>query len=124
MGVEGRRGIAASGDRVADPKLIDLDPLTIAELEQLSVRVGQEIARKRAAGRAWLLEHGTRIVETDAPKYQNPNNAAQTWSGKGKQPHWVEQALAQGKTLESLLHRRHPPGPPPTGGDGKGRRSG
>ena len=32
---------------MADPKLIDLDPLTIAELEALSIRVGQEIARKR-----------------------------------------------------------------------------
>lgn len=88
---------------MADPKLIDLDPLTIAELEALAVRVGQEIARKRAAGRAWLLEHGARIVENDTPKYQNPENATQTWSGKGKQPRWVEQALARGKTLESLL---------------------
>jgi DNA-binding protein H-NS len=88
---------------VADPKQIDLESLTIAELEQLSVRIGQEIAKKRAAGRAWLLEHGARIVETDIPKYQNPNNAAQTWSGKGKQPHWVAQALAEGLTLDSLL---------------------
>jgi len=88
---------------MADPKAIDLDPLTIAELEALSVRVGQEIARKRAAGRAWLLEHGARVVEQDSPKYQNPNNAAQTWSGRGKQPAWVAEALAQGKTLESLL---------------------
>jgi DNA-binding protein H-NS len=84
-------------------KLIDLDPLTINELEQLAKRVGQEIARKRAAGREWLSQHGTRIVEADAPKYQNPNNAAQTWSGKGKQPQWVEEVLAQGKRLEDLL---------------------
>jgi hypothetical protein len=88
---------------MAGPKPIALDPLTIAELEALAVRVAQEIARKRAAGRAWLLEHGTRIVENDTPKYQNPDNATQTWSGKGKQPQWVEQALAKGKTLDSLL---------------------
>jgi len=109
---------------VADPKLIDLGPFTIGELEQLAVRVGQEIARKRATGRAWLLEHGTRIVETDAPKYQNPANATQTWSGKGKQPHWVEQALAQGKTLDSLLTDDIRPVPRPSGGGGKDRRSG
>ncbi len=107
---------------MADPKGIDLDPFTIAELEQLSVRVGQEIAKKRAAGRAWLLEHGSRIVENDAPKYQNPNNAAQTWSGKGKQPHWVEAALAQGKTLESLLTDDIRPVPRQTGADSKRRR--
>jgi len=85
------------------PKLIDLDPLTINELEQLAKRVGQEIARKRAAGRQWLEQHGNRIVETDAPKYQNPNNAAQTWSGKGNRPRWVEEVLAQGRRLEDLL---------------------
>ena len=107
---------------MADPKPIDLDPLSIAELEQLSVRVGQEIAKKRAAGRAWLLEHGTRIVEADAPKYQNPNNAAQTWSGKGNQPAWVTQALAQGKTLESLLTDDIRPVPRRPGADPKGRR--
>ena len=88
---------------MAASNLIDLDPLTISELEQLGKRVGQEIARKRAAGREWLQQHGTRIVQTDAPKYQNPNNAAQTWSGKGKQPHWVEEVLAQGRSLDSLL---------------------
>ena len=109
---------------MADPKVIDLDPLTIAELEQLAVRVGQEVARKRAAGRAWLLEHGSRVVENDAPKYQNPNNATQTWSGRGKQPHWVEQALAQGKTLDSLLTDDIRPVPHRSGRDGKGRRSG
>jgi DNA-binding protein H-NS len=87
---------------MADPKQIDLDAYSIPELEQLAIRIGQEIARKRAAGREWLLQHGTRLMEADAPKYQNPNNAAQTWSGKGKQPSWVDEALAKGLTLDSL----------------------
>jgi len=104
---------------MADPKQIDLDPLTIAELELLAKRVGQEIARKRAAGREWLQQHGTRIVEADAPKYQNPNNAAQTWSGKGKQPRWVEEVLAQGHTLESLCTDDIRPISRRSGGDGK-----
>jgi len=98
------------------PNVIDLDPLTIGELEQLAKRVGQEIARKRAAGRQWLEQHGSRIVETDAPKYQNPNNAAQTWSGKGKQPKWVEEVLAQGHTLESLIADDLRPVPRRSGG--------
>jgi DNA-binding protein H-NS len=88
---------------MANPKVIDLDPYTVAELEQLAERVSQEIARKRLAGREWLQKHGQRISEGEAPKYQNPDNAAQTWSGKGKQPKWVEDALASGRTLESLL---------------------
>jgi len=107
---------------MAASNLIDLDPLTISELEQLAKRVGQEIARKRAAGRAWLQQHGTRITETDAPKYQNPNNAAQTWSGKGKQPHWLEEMLAQGHSLTSLLSDDALPATRRPGGDREDER--
>ena len=35
-------------------------------------------------------------------KYLNPENPTQTWSGRGKQPKWVKEALAKGKTLEQL----------------------
>ncbi|MGA0585537.1 H-NS family nucleoid-associated regulatory protein [Dyella sp. KRB-257] len=39
-----------------------------------------------------------------APKYRNPENAAQTWSGRGKRPLWFSAALKKkGVTAESLL---------------------
>ncbi len=39
-----------------------------------------------------------------APKYRNPNNAAQTWSGRGKRPLWFAEALKKkGVTAESML---------------------
>lgn len=39
-----------------------------------------------------------------APKYRNPDNASQTWSGRGKRPHWFVEALKKkGVTAESLL---------------------
>ncbi|WP_401750621.1 H-NS histone family protein [Stenotrophomonas muris] len=37
------------------------------------------------------------------PKYRNPMNAQETWTGRGRQPRWVENALNVGATLESLL---------------------
>lgn len=37
------------------------------------------------------------------PKYRNPANAEQTWTGRGKRPRWVEEAIAQGTSLEELL---------------------
>lgn len=41
---------------------------------------------------------------TVAPKYRNPADATQTWSGRGKRPLWMVQALKKrGTTLESLL---------------------
>lgn len=39
-----------------------------------------------------------------APKYRNPADASQTWSGRGKRPLWFAQALKKrGTTVESLL---------------------
>src|ERR1700751_1265879 len=37
------------------------------------------------------------------PKYQNPKNPAETWSGRGKQPHWVQAQLEAGQKLEHFL---------------------
>ena len=36
------------------------------------------------------------------PRYRNPLDAGQTWSGRGRQPKWVADALAAGKTLDQL----------------------
>ena len=33
------------------------------------------------------------------PQYRNPSNESQTWTGRGRQPHWIAEGLAQGKTL-------------------------
>jgi DNA-binding protein H-NS len=39
-----------------------------------------------------------------APKYRNPTDASQTWSGRGRQPVWFVQALKRrGVTAEDLL---------------------
>lgn len=39
-----------------------------------------------------------------APKYRNPSNASETWSGRGRKPVWFAEALKKrGVTAESLL---------------------
>ena len=35
-------------------------------------------------------------------KYINPANPAQTWTGRGKRPHWLADALARGEPLEKF----------------------
>ena len=37
-----------------------------------------------------------------APKYANPADSSQTWSGRGRKPRWVVEALANGKSLNDL----------------------
>ena len=49
--------------------------------------VGAKVARKRAPAKA---------------KYANPANRAETWTGRGRKPRWVEAALKAGKSLSDL----------------------
>jgi len=52
-------------------------------------------------GKKATVKKGTGSV---APKYRNPANAEQTWSGRGRQPLWFADALKKrGVTAESLL---------------------
>jgi DNA-binding protein H-NS len=45
----------------------------------------------------------TRRVKTPvAPKYRNPANPEQTWSGRGKRPRWFNDALKAGKKEKDL----------------------
>lgn len=45
---------------------------------------------------------GSAVKRKVAPKYRNPANAEQTWTGRGKTPLWVQE-LKQAGTLESAL---------------------
>ena len=37
------------------------------------------------------------------PKYQNPDNQAETWTGKGRKPNWLVAQLENGNRLENML---------------------
>lgn len=37
------------------------------------------------------------------PKYRNPDNREQTWSGRGLQPKWLKAHLASGRSIMELL---------------------
>ena len=105
---------------------INLESLSPAELQALikNAEAQMESARKnhvkevRAKIDAILSGAGLTIGEVYptrgksakgpkaavAPKYRNPDNPAQTWSGRGKRPLWFVEALKKrGVTAESLL---------------------
>lgn len=68
---------------------------TIAELFG-----GKAPAAKKAAKKAGTT---TRKV---APKYRNPANPKETWSGRGKQPRWLAEQVKKGKKPEDFLIRK------------------
>jgi DNA-binding protein H-NS len=40
-----------------------------------------------------------------APKYRNPENESETWSGRGKQPRWLQAFTSKGRVLDDFLIR-------------------
>ena len=53
-------------------------------------------------GKAKSQPKGKSQTEMPKVKYRNPDNPSQTWSGTGRKPTWIIEALASGKTLEDF----------------------
>lgn len=100
---------------------IDLSNLSLKELKDLYARTGKAIAtfddRKRKEAVAELEEFartkgynlaeltGATMVRKRAPavpKYANPADKSDTWSGRGRKPRWFAAALKAGKSPSDL----------------------
>lgn len=40
------------------------------------------------------------------PKYRNPADAKETWTGRGRQPRWLAELVAAGKQVEDFLIKK------------------
>ena len=78
------------------------------KLTQLAKAEGYTIAelfgtREAAATpRAKATKAGRKLGKV-APKYRNPDNAAQTWSGRGMQPKWLAEQVRRGRSPADFL---------------------
>ena len=101
---------------------INIDSLSLAELKDLQSRVAKAIVsfedRKKKQALAELEEKAremgftlaeltgvtgkTRKRSPAVPKYANPADKSDTWSGRGRKPRWFAAALQAGQTPEDL----------------------
>jgi DNA-binding protein H-NS len=82
-------------------KPFDFSLFSDRQLEMLAHQVTQELVTRRAKAREFIRRRGG-LIEGAGPKYRNPENSAETWSGRGPRPEWFEAALADGWRLENL----------------------
>lgn len=100
---------------------MEIESLSLKELKDLRTQVDRAIStfedrRKREAAaelEAKARELGFSLQElleaaparkrsASAPKYANPANPADTWTGRGRKPRWFSEALEAGRTKEDL----------------------
>lgn len=79
----------------------DFSALSTADLMALRDRVNAELEDRRRKDETAMLQRGG-LVERDGPRYRNPTNPSETWSGRGQRPEWLELLLAKGADLEAL----------------------
>lgn len=93
-----RKPIAAVRKRLT--QLARAEGYTIAELfgGAAPARPGRPAkAAKKAAGA------GRKAGGKVPPKYRNPDNPAETWTGRGKQPRWLAAYTGSGRSLDEFL---------------------
>ena len=59
-------------------------------------------AAASTAGKARKTTKGRSLGKVP-PKYRNPANAKETWTGRGKQPRWLAAETKKGRKLEEFL---------------------
>ena len=65
---------------------------------KLTVDELQASRAKRAA-----KGEGRKSASKSPPKYRNPDDHTQTWTGKGRKPGWLLNALNRGDSLEGMM---------------------
>ncbi|MES0865013.1 H-NS histone family protein [Ruegeria sp. SCPT10] len=99
---------------------IDISGLNAPELRELAAKIDKRVVeveketlqKARNEMRAIATKLGvdfedvirlhSRTGKKSAAKYANPDNPAQTWTGRGRKPAWVIAALEAGKSIDDL----------------------
>jgi len=101
---------------------MDLSKLSVAELHALQEKIKQTLKEREQTERAQAREQILAIAQkagislkdligagkprtgkgSVAVRYRHPSNAALQWTGRGRQPKWVQEWVASGQSIDAL----------------------
>jgi DNA-binding protein H-NS len=108
-------------------KKLDLEAISTDEMWQLHIEIGRLLSirltseKRELEKRLAQLRRENELPQTEValvrqsqpaerrkyprvlPKYQNPNEPSETWSGRGKRPRWLTAALKTGHSIEDFV---------------------
>ena len=104
---------------------MELSNLSVAQLRDLQQQIPAELKRREAQEKVTILSEVRAFAKARGyaiedllgkeakvktvsgnkvkVKYRHPENAELEWTGRGRQPKWVEAWLASGGSLDKLL---------------------
>lgn len=94
--------------------------LTVAELNELKDSIEEVIEKRKREEVAELrrqidsllgnsgitledIQNAKAPSKTVRPKYRNPEDSTQTWTGRGRRPTWLDQKINAGSKLEDFI---------------------
>jgi DNA-binding protein H-NS len=87
-------------------KRAELERMSVDELWLLRLEISG-VLQQRIQQEKLLLEERLRRLLASAyppvsPKYRNPDEPSETWTGRGKQPRWLVAQLKLGKRIDDF----------------------
>jgi DNA-binding protein H-NS len=101
--------------------MMDLSNMSIGDLRNLQDQIKQEMKKReqqevqkareqilaiaQSVGmplKELISASGRGKTGTVAVRYRHPDNSAQQWTGRGRQPKWVKEWVEGGKSLDKL----------------------
>jgi len=72
----------------------------IAKIHELAASIGVTVT---VEGEKGPVKTSSRKGQKVAPKYKNPQNPTETWTGRGVKPRWLKAFVDAGKKIEEFL---------------------
>jgi DNA-binding protein H-NS len=89
--VEARDGIDAALGKRKDEERAEVKRKMAELASQSGFAIAELFGGKRAGRKA-----------ASTAKYRNPKDTSQTWTGRGRKPNWLVEALGQGAKIENF----------------------
>ena len=106
LGLEDLRALREALEALIEERERDEERRVYGEMQALAASIGKDLDEiiKRQRPKPAAKRKAKRPAGV---KYQNPDNPKETWSGRGKEPKWLREAMAAGKQKADFLVVAH-----------------
>ena len=99
LSLEELHALAARAQKALEDKRKESRRAVIAQIKELADSIGVTVTITTDCEKPVSVRKGSKV----APKYRNPHNHDQTWTGRGVKPRWLAALVEQGRRMEEFL---------------------